>query len=95
MTGATMVYNGSVSIPAGMKAGDWIEIPLGTAFAYDGISNLVVQIAADNGSASNDLSLYGPSSQFTGYRLAWNDRTSATGQLANYLASQRLRLTKY
>jgi hypothetical protein len=43
MTGAQTVYSGTYTIPAGLRAGDWMEIPLSTPFAYDGVSNLVVQ----------------------------------------------------
>ncbi len=34
--------NGAVSVPAGLLAGDWIELPLSTPFAYDGKSNLAI-----------------------------------------------------
>ena len=92
MTGANTVYNGSFPIPAGMKAGDWIEIPLSSGFAYDGTSNLVVQIATDAGSAQNNIFINGSSAA---YHLSTNDRTIATGPaLNNYIADQRLWYSK-
>lgn len=36
------VLNGTVSVPAGLVQGDWIEIPLSSPFVYDGKSNLAV-----------------------------------------------------
>lgn len=95
MTGASVVYSGTFSIPAGMKAGDWIEIPLSTAFAYDGVSNLVVQEATDVGSAQNDVVCYGASVKYTNYHLYGFDRTSATGGgTNNFISAQRLWYSK-
>lgn len=39
----TAVFSGTISIPAGLKAGDWITVPLSTTFIYDPTMNLVVQ----------------------------------------------------
>ena len=36
------VFSGTVAVPAGLLAGDWIDIPLSSAFAYDGKRNLIV-----------------------------------------------------
>jgi hypothetical protein len=36
------VFSGSFAVPAGLLAGDWIDIPLSTSFAYDGKRNLIV-----------------------------------------------------
>ena len=45
------VFDGTVAVPAGLLAGDWIDIPLTTPFAYDGKSNLIVWMG-NNGTAS-------------------------------------------
>lgn len=39
----TAAFSGTISIPAGLKAGDWITVPLSTSFTYDPTMNLVVQ----------------------------------------------------
>ncbi|MEK6745325.1 MAG: hypothetical protein AABZ15_17055 [Nitrospirota bacterium] len=94
MVGPSTVYSGSVTIPAGMKAGDWIEIPLSSAFAYDGVSNLVVQVAADTGGVQNSIVADGASSQYTGYHLFTGGRASATGLMNNFIVDQRLWYSK-
>jgi hypothetical protein len=38
----TVALNGTAFVPAGLVAGDWIELPLTTPFAYDGKSNLAI-----------------------------------------------------
>jgi hypothetical protein len=39
----TNAFSDTISIPAGLKAGDWVSIPLSTSFNYDATKNLVVQ----------------------------------------------------
>jgi hypothetical protein len=46
------VHNGTFSIPAGLKAGDWLDIPLTTPFVYDGTSSIVIETVSDAGSAT-------------------------------------------
>ncbi len=53
MIDAQTVFSGNVTLPASVKAGDWIEIPLSTPFAYDGKRNLVVQMSTLHGSVAN------------------------------------------
>lgn len=53
MTNAQTVYSGTYTIPAGLKTGDWVEIPLSTPFAYDGVGNLVVQTSNLAGSVNH------------------------------------------
>jgi len=36
------VFSGTFAVPAGLLAGDWLDIPLSSSFAYDGKSNLIV-----------------------------------------------------
>jgi len=45
------VFSGTVVIPAGLTTGDWIDIPLSSAFAYDGKRNLIVWMG--NGGAAS------------------------------------------
>lgn len=45
------VFSGTIAVPAGLLAGDWIDIPLTSAFAYDGKRNLIVWIG--NGGAAS------------------------------------------
>jgi hypothetical protein len=70
MTGAQTVYSGTFTIPAGLKAGDWIEIPLSTPFAYNGESNLVVQTSNLDGTADNQI-LAEPNGTLYPYRRAY------------------------
>jgi len=48
------VYSGSFSIPAGLKAGDWVTIPLDTEFNYDPTRNLVILFSSLGGAASGN-----------------------------------------
>lgn len=43
VAGGTTVFNATFNIPAGLSAGDWVEIPFSTPFTYNGVDNLVVQ----------------------------------------------------
>jgi hypothetical protein len=38
----TTAMSGTVTVPTGLLAGDWLEIPLSTPFIYDGVSNLAI-----------------------------------------------------
>jgi len=54
------VYSGSFSVPAGLKAGDWVTIPLGTGFNYDPARNLVILFSTLGGAISgNDVHVKG------------------------------------
>ncbi len=86
----TTVFNGTVTITAGLKAGDWIEIPLSHSFSYDGTRNLVVQVAADPGTAQNSIVADGPGTEYANYHLFATDRSFATGTLNSSIADQRL-----
>jgi len=53
----TVLANASIVIPAGL-IGDWVEIPLGTPFYYNGVDNLVVDITTNvacNGNFNADV----------------------------------------
>ncbi len=47
MDGQTLVYRGSLSIPAGLARGDWVTIPLQTPYVWDPGKNLTVLFGAD------------------------------------------------
>jgi hypothetical protein len=46
------VFNGTVAVPAGLVMGDWIEVPLSTPFAYDGMSNLAIWMGTTGASGA-------------------------------------------
>jgi hypothetical protein len=51
----TTAVSGTISVPAALSRGDWIEVPLSTPFAYDGKSNLAIWMGttAASGAAAN------------------------------------------
>ena len=51
---STLVFNGSFDIPAGLKEGDWIKIPLQTGYTYDPTENMTILFMADSASPSNN-----------------------------------------
>ncbi len=57
MENDTTTYTGTISIPTGLEAGDWVEIPLSTPFTYDPEKNLVVYFdnTASTGSNTNPI----------------------------------------
>ncbi len=52
-----LVYDGSFEIPAGLKAGDWLTIPLQTPFNYGVGRNLALMFAGSHAGVSNTVSL--------------------------------------
>jgi hypothetical protein len=48
------VYSGSFTIPAGLKAGDWVSIPLDSVFSYDPGKNLVIFFSTLGGAATGN-----------------------------------------
>lgn len=49
------VMSGTLTIPAGLQAGDWVKIPLSTPFTYDSTKNLSILFTTDVGSANNNM----------------------------------------
>jgi len=90
MDDATTVFSGLFSISSGLKAGDWIEIPLTSSFAYNGEDNLVVYMGTDRGTTTNTVFCAGPDSLYTNRHAYSGDNTSPTGSLNNFLVDQRL-----
>jgi hypothetical protein len=52
MDGQVPVYVGTITVPAGLKYGDWLDIPLQSTFAYDARKNLVVLFTEDAAAAN-------------------------------------------
>ncbi len=72
MTDPTTVFTGTITIPAGLIAGDWFTIPT-SGFTYDPTQNLVLEVTVDPGTAGNDIlatdvDVPGPSGGITGVR---------------------------
>ena len=54
MTDPTTVFTGTLNIPAGFRAGDWVTMPV-SGFTYDPTQNLVVEVAQDGGMVDNSI----------------------------------------
>jgi len=52
IVGGSTVFSGTLNVPAVQK-GDWIEIPLASAFSYSSSGNLVIQLSSDGGPAAD------------------------------------------
>ncbi len=72
VSGGAMVYNKTFTMPAGLKDGDWIEIPFSAPFTYNGADNLVIQTTSGPGTAVNYV-------QATADPARYADCTKATG----------------
>ncbi len=93
------VFSGTFNLPA-MVAGDWIEIPLTTPFAYNGRHNLVLEIGGTGGEsgggifsdrfacARDDAS----TALYAGRRLFGATSTDATGSVSNSMIDTRFTL---
>jgi hypothetical protein len=91
MDDATTVFSGTFSITSGLKAGDWIEIPLTSSFRYNGVDNLVVYMSTDGGTADNNVIGAGPDSLYTNrHSWAWDNTSPTALDTNNYLVDQRL-----
>jgi hypothetical protein len=55
LTDPTTVFTGTLSVPAGLKAGDWVTIPV-SGFTYDPTQNLVVEVTEDGSLPNRTLS---------------------------------------
>lgn len=76
----TVAFSGTLSLPAALKVGDWLEIPFSTPFTYDPTKNLVIQW--DGPGTSSTLNSIGHtlnSGRYPGHGNAnVGDRSSAT-----------------
>jgi hypothetical protein len=87
------VFSGSFDLPA-VVAGDWIEIPFTTPFAYNGKDNLVVQVSGMGGTADG-FACASDSATPTLYaarRLFGANAASAAGSVGNTLIDMRFTL---
>ncbi|MRS03913.1 hypothetical protein EG832_11940 [bacterium] len=90
MPSAATVYTGTYSIPATLKAGDWIEIPLTTPFAYNQGRNLMVEISNHSGNAGNINRGSVNSTLYPSRRAYAADYTTDTAGTSDFLADFRL-----
>jgi hypothetical protein len=77
----TVAFSGTISIPVGLEAGDWVRIPLSTPFQYDATKNLVVQWDGPaNLSGIGFLGHTSTTGKYVGHlRHHYGDRTSDIG----------------
>ena len=72
------VFNGTLTIPAGLKQGDWVNIPLQTPFTYDPSKNLSILFTSDFGVVGNEVSMHADSTRFPVHAVGRNDNTVDT-----------------
>jgi len=91
---AQTIFNGTLSVPAGALAGDWVDIPI-SAFTYDPTKNLLVEYSTAGGTGANimrwntDATLYASRGIF---HLTSN--INDTGTLSNGVPDIKLTLSK-
>ena len=92
MADAQTVFSGTFTVPAGLKIGDWIEIPLSTPFAYDGKRDLVVQVSSLQGAAENRTKMSLDATRYKNRRAFISGSNTATTAnfVQNELADLRL-----
>jgi hypothetical protein len=78
MTGETLVFNGTISVPAGLRDGDWLTIPLQTPFTYNGTENLVVLFTADAATALNSVKAHYSLTEFPNHAVSRSDNAVTT-----------------
>lgn len=59
--GSVEAFRGTFTVPANIRYGDWVEIPLTTPFTYDTSRDLVLQISSAPGSSDIAVSMSGDS----------------------------------
>lgn len=85
----TVFPTGTLTIPGGALGGAYFTIPLAGAFHYNGVDNLVVEIAA--GACTDNTVLMARAATTPYTTLIWNvtDSTAVTGATWNALAHMR------
>ena len=74
-----LVFSGTLNVPAGLKAGDWVTIPLSTSFTYNPTKNLSVLFTTDVGSDGNNRVRLGYSAtQYPIRSVGRNDNAGTT-----------------
>jgi hypothetical protein len=89
-TSPVVVFSGPISTPAVMQ-GDWLNITLKTPFAYNGIDNLVVQMAGTGPGSSAPLCVIDDASaaQYPSRRVFDTDPTATLGTVTDRLMDMR------
>lgn len=77
MTDAKTVFSGTLTVPNGLKAGDWLAVPLSAPFPYDGVGNLAVEMSTQPGTRTNPLAGKSDGTRFP-QRWAMGHTASAT-----------------
>lgn len=87
------VFNGTFNLPA-VAAGDWIEIPFTTPFAYNGRDNLVLDIAGTGGTTGGFACALDSATTtlYASRRLFGATAGSATGSASNAMIDTRFTL---
>jgi hypothetical protein len=95
MNNEKTVYSGTVTVPSGLKAGDWVDIPLDTAFKCTPGKNLAVYVLHDAGSAGVENFIQGENNatRYPSRLLGTEDQVShSPGWVVNILPSIRFGL---
>lgn len=94
MTDVTTAFSGTYTLAAGLRAGDWVEIPLNTAFAYDSTKNLVVQLSGDGAANNYNCDIKGDGTRYLDRRASAPDRTAVSGSLLSYQSELKLGISR-
>jgi hypothetical protein len=84
MDGMTTVFSGTLTIPAGLKSGDWVKIPLSHTFAYDASTNLSVLFTTDAGPVGNVAIGHIDDTLFPSHSVGSNDNVPTTSGTPNW-----------
>lgn len=89
------VFSGTFDLAA-VTAGDWVEIPLTTPFAYNGRDNLVLEISGSGGAAGGFActsdGTVASTTLYTGRRLFGATSAATTGSVGNTMIDTRFTL---
>lgn len=96
LTASTTVFNSTISMPAGLQAGDYFSIPLSTSFSYNGKDNLVIDISGTGSTTGNFACELSTDARYAGRRMwdAGGGKDATTMTAATGLPSIRLGITK-
>lgn len=94
-TSAVTVFSGNFDLPA-VAAGDWVEIPFTTPFAYNGRDNLVLEISGTGGAAGGFAcasdNTAGSATLYNARRLFGATSTETVGTPGNSMIDTRFTL---
>jgi len=72
------VFSGTLNVPAGLVAGDWVKIPLASPFAYDSSKNLSILFTSDFVAAGNNVTMRSDANRFPSSTVGRNDNAVTT-----------------